>query len=139
MIKLYAAIALGFALGSIVYAHPATTAAATTSAPIVFFDVAGPDAAALKTFYAKNFGWTINGANGITTANLPGTLRQDPPETLIYLGVSDIDASLKAIVASGGSVVVPRTVGIFRMRGGVEGIHLATMRNFASGGYQLRP
>jgi predicted enzyme related to lactoylglutathione lyase len=110
VIKLYAAIALGFALGSIVYAHPATTAAATTSAPIVFFDVAGPDAAALKTFYAKNFGWTINGANGITTANLPGTLRQDPPETLIYLGVSDIDASLKAIVASGGSVVVPRTV-----------------------------
>ncbi len=80
------------------------------AAPIVFFDIAGPDAAKLKSFYASNFGWSIDGANAIKTPKLEGTLRQDPPETLIYLGVPDIEASLKAISASGGSTVVPRTV-----------------------------
>jgi hypothetical protein len=81
-----------------------------TSAPIVFFDIAGPDAGILKSFYAENFGWDIDAANGITASNLKGTLRQDPPETLIYLGVPDIDAALKKIVASGGSVSLPRMV-----------------------------
>ena len=85
-------------------------AANTPSAPIVFFDVAGPDAGKLKAFYAANFGWVIDNSNGIKTPGLAGTLRQDPPETLIYLGVSDIDEALKAIVASGGSVVMPRIV-----------------------------
>ena len=81
-----------------------------SSAPIVFFDIAGPDAAKLKSFYAQNFGWTIDAANGIATANLKGTLRQDPAETLVYVGVPDINATLKKIVDGGGSVVLPRTV-----------------------------
>lgn len=80
------------------------------SAPIVFFDIAGPDAAKLKSFYADNFGWGIDAANGITTPDLKGTLRQDPTETVLYLGVPDIDAALKKIVASGGTVDVPRMV-----------------------------
>jgi predicted enzyme related to lactoylglutathione lyase len=91
-------------------AEPAKSEAAMTSAPIVFFDIAGPDAAKLKSFYAENFRWTIDAANGITAPNLKGTLRQDPPETLIYVGVPDITAALKKIVDGGGSVVVPRTV-----------------------------
>ena len=81
-----------------------------SSAPVVFFDIAGPDTAKLKGFYSENFGWAIDSANGITTLGLKGTIRQDPAETLIYLGVSDIDAALKKIVASGGTVVLPRTV-----------------------------
>ncbi len=88
----------------------AQTAAPTTSAPIVFFDIAGPDAAKLKQFYAANFGWDIDAANGIKTPHLAGTLRQDPRETLIYLGVSDVDAALKKIVASGGAVAMPKMV-----------------------------
>lgn len=83
---------------------------AAAGAPIVFFDIAGPDAAALKQFYAGNFGWSIDGANAIATPGLKGTLRQDPRETLIYLGVPDIDAALKGIAASGGATVLPRTV-----------------------------
>jgi hypothetical protein len=79
------------------------------SAPIVFFDIAGPDAAALKNFYTGNFGWSIDGANGITTPGLKGTPRQDPAEKIIYLGVPDIDAALKKITVSGGTVVMPRT------------------------------
>jgi predicted enzyme related to lactoylglutathione lyase len=90
-------------------AQPMTNAP-PAPAPIVFFDIAGPDAAKLKAFYAANFGWSIDGADAIKTPKLEGTLRQDPPETLIYLGVPDIDAALKAINASGGSTVMPRMV-----------------------------
>jgi hypothetical protein len=78
------------------------------SAPIVFFDIAGPDAATLKSFYAGNFGWEIDATNGITAPGLKGSIRQDPPETLIYLGVPDINAALKQIEASGGQTVLPR-------------------------------
>lgn len=91
-------------------AEPAKKGPVMSPAPIVFFDIAGPDAAKLKGFYADNFGWGIDAANAITTPGLKGTLRQDPPETLVYVGVPDVDAALKKIVASGGSVVMPRTV-----------------------------
>ena len=79
-------------------------------APIVFFDIAGPDAAKLKDFYAGNFGWNIDAQNGIATPALKGALRQDPPEKILYIGVPDIDAALAKIAESGGSVDTPRTV-----------------------------
>jgi|SRR5580693_3510423 len=80
------------------------------SAPIVFFDIAGPDAGKLKDFYAGNFGWSIDAKDAIKTPGLDGTLRQDPAEKILYIGVPDIDAALKKIVETGGSVVMPRTV-----------------------------
>jgi predicted enzyme related to lactoylglutathione lyase len=79
-------------------------------APIVFFDIAGPDAGALRDFYARLFGWTINDHLAIDTGALKGTLRQDPAEKIIYLGVSDIDATLASINAAGGKTEMPRTV-----------------------------
>ena len=80
----------------------------TTPAPIVFFDIAGPDAAKLKDFYAGNFGWNIDGANMIQTPGLAGTLRQDPPEKILYIGVSDLDAAIAKVTASGGKIVTPK-------------------------------
>ena len=79
-----------------------------TSAPIVFFDIAGPDAAKLKEFYASNFGWDIDAAKGIKTPKLDGTLRQDPPEKIIYIGVDNIDDAMKKVAASGGEIVTPK-------------------------------
>jgi predicted enzyme related to lactoylglutathione lyase len=79
-------------------------------APIVFFDVAGPDAAKLNDFYAKIFGWRIDANNGIDTGALKGTIRQDPPEKIIYMGVPDINAALEQIKTAGGTVDMPRTV-----------------------------
>jgi hypothetical protein len=79
-------------------------------APIVFFDIAGPDAAKLKSFYAGIFGWSIDANNAIKTGALDGTLRQDPPEKIIYIGVADIGAALEKIKAEGGTVAMPRTV-----------------------------
>ncbi len=76
--------------------------------PIVFFDIAGPDMARLKTFYADNFGWDIDAGGAIATPRLPGTLRQDPPEKIIYLGVADLDAAIAKVKASGGTIETPK-------------------------------
>ena len=82
-------------------------------APIVFFDIAGPDAAKLRSFYAAAFGWKI-GPSGLigrdSTGVLDGTLRQDPAQKILYLGVPDVAAALAAVTAEGGKVVQPRFV-----------------------------
>ena len=79
-----------------------------TGAPIVFFDIAGPDAAKLREFYAGNFGWDIAPSNMIQTPTLPGTLRQDPPEKIIYIGVTDLDAAMAKVKTSGGTIETPK-------------------------------
>ncbi len=76
--------------------------------PIVFFDIAGPDMAKLKSFYADNFGWDIDASGAIATPHLPGTLRQDPPEKILYLGVADLDAAIAKVKASGGTIETPK-------------------------------
>jgi predicted enzyme related to lactoylglutathione lyase len=83
-------------------------AAPMAGSPIVFFDIAGPDMARLKTFYADNFGWDIDAGGAIATPRLPGTLRQDPPEKIIYLGVADLDAAIAKVKASGGTIETPK-------------------------------
>jgi uncharacterized protein len=80
-------------------------------APIVFFDIAGPDVAALRRFYSRVFGWDI-AADGRFTATaqspLPATIRQDPADKVIYMGVEDVAATLAEATANGGSIVAPR-------------------------------
>lgn len=83
------------------------------SAPIVFFDIAGPDPAVQAAFFSGVFGWTI-GAGGqfsvSTTGPLPGTLRADPAEKVLYFGVEDVTATLASVVAHGGAIDAPRFV-----------------------------
>lgn len=81
-------------------------------APIVYFDVAGPDGAKQNAFYQQVFGWTA-GPGGVLSVpvsgpTLGGTLRVDPPAKVIYLGVPDILATQKDILANGGKVMAPR-------------------------------
>jgi predicted enzyme related to lactoylglutathione lyase len=83
-------------------------AAAAAPAPIVFFDIGGPDMAKLRDFYAAIFGWDITPSGAITTANLSGTLRQDPPEKILYVGVPDLDAAIAKVKASGGTIETPK-------------------------------
>ena len=81
----------------------------TTPAPIVFFDIAGPDAEKLKTFYASLFAWDIGGPmNMIQTGNLAGALRADPAEKILYIGVPDIDVAMTDVTAAGGAIVTPK-------------------------------
>jgi predicted enzyme related to lactoylglutathione lyase len=86
-------------------------APAPAPAPIVFFDIAGPDAGKLRAFYDAAFGWKIGPSNLIgrdSTGALDGALRQDPAEKVLYLGVPDVTAALAAVVRAGGAVAQPR-------------------------------
>ncbi len=81
--------------------------------PIVYFEIAGPDGAELRSFFEGVFGWEIDGSSAIasrSTGGLRGGIREDPPDKVFYIGGADIDETLARIEAGGGSVVLPRTV-----------------------------
>ncbi len=81
------------------------------SAPIVFFDIAGPDSKKLKDFYTTLFSWDITDDGKFTAhvvSPLEATIRQDPAEMRTYIGVEDVAAKLHEIEAIGGSIDVPR-------------------------------
>jgi predicted enzyme related to lactoylglutathione lyase len=87
------------------------------SAPIVFFDIAGPDRGVLDAFYSTLFGWDISHDGSFSTAvtsptaaptTLMGTIREDPPEKVFYIGVEDVSSKLAEIVEKGGSINQPR-------------------------------
>lgn len=99
----------------------------TAGTPIVFFDIAGPDGGVQKEFYSKVFNWEVGGPmNSLSVpvnaskAGLMGTLRTDPSEVMLCMGVEDIPGTLARIVEHGGSIVAPRfevpgvvTLGLF--------------------------
>ena len=89
------------------------------SAPIVFFDIAGPRLEEQAAFYRSVFGWEIGPdpnfpEHGMRVRNVPvtspleGTLRKDPPERLFYIGVADVAATAETIDAHGGAIGSPR-------------------------------
>jgi hypothetical protein len=87
------------------------------AAPIVFFDIAGPDSEVTNNFYSDLFSWDIAPGDSVTVPiasptevppSLMGTLRQDSAEKMLYIGVDDITATLAAIVEQGGQIDQPR-------------------------------
>ena len=77
------------------------------SAPLVFFDIAGPDSGAMRRFYRDVFDWDVSPQGGITiqvTAPIDAQIRKDPAEKRLYLGVEDVSATLDRVTAAGGSV-----------------------------------
>jgi uncharacterized protein len=83
-----------------------------TPAPLVFFDIAGPDDEAQRRFYAEVFGWSAGPTGAIAApvdgAMLRGTLRTDPAEKVLYIGVDDIAATLADVERHGGATLAPR-------------------------------
>lgn len=77
-------------------------------APVVFFDIAGPEGAKLNDFYSRAFGWNTDAMGRVDTGTLKGALRQDAADKVIYLGVPDVTAALKAVEAGGGKTIAPR-------------------------------
>ncbi len=79
--------------------------------PIVYFDIAGPEDEALKSFYSSICEWEFDQAGQFevsVAASINGAIRKDPAEKRIYLGVPDVTATLTLIEQSGGTVDVPR-------------------------------
>jgi predicted enzyme related to lactoylglutathione lyase len=109
MIRRFAFLALVLSPG-LVTASPQAPA---SPAPIVFFDIAGPDSARLSKFYSELFTWKIGTDGGFSapvTTPLQAVIRQDPAATVLYVGVDDVTATLNKVVANGGTVVFPRLV-----------------------------
>jgi uncharacterized protein len=83
-------------------------------APIVFFDIAGPDLAGQKAFYEAVLGIQTDAMGQFQVpavgASIPALLRTDPKETIVYFGVDDINATLQTAIANGGKVHAPRFV-----------------------------
>ena len=92
--------------------------------PIVFLDIAGPDNVTLSRFYASIFGWESDKEGKFCVpvdSPIDGAIRQDSAEKRIYMGVSDITATLSLIEQHGGTVEKPRfevsgvvVLGLFR-------------------------
>lgn len=92
--------------------------------PIVFFDIAGPDDSVLRDFYSSVFDWQLDDAGQLAIpvmSPIDATIRKDPAEKRIYVGVPDIAATLDEIDSSGGTVEQPRfevsgvvVLGLFR-------------------------
>lgn len=79
--------------------------------PIVFFDIAGDNDAELRAFYAQIFGWGSESNEQFSVdvvSPIDATIRKDPAEKRLYVGVEDITATLTAIEKAGGCVDVPR-------------------------------
>ena len=75
--------------------------------PLVFMDFAGPDDAALGSFYASVFQWDVDdqGRFAVSASGpIHCAIRQDPAEKRIYIGVPDVDAHLSIIEAAGGTI-----------------------------------
>ena len=94
------------------------------AAPVVFFDIAGPDDEVLKRFYDNVFGWSSDGFGQFTvpaSVSLRGAFRKDPTDKRIYIGVPDVTLALAAVAQHGGAVEMPRfevpgvvVLGLFR-------------------------
>ncbi|RDI55201.1 VOC family protein [Nocardia mexicana] len=88
--------------------------------PVVHWEIGGPDAAALREFYGKAFGWTMTTADPAYTLvdavdqGLGGGIMQTtegiPPYVTVYIRTGDLEAKLAELEELGGTVVVPPTV-----------------------------
>jgi uncharacterized protein len=84
-----------------------------------WFDLGVTDVDAAASFYSSLFGWTVAepDATGYRLISLNGHLvaalgpadDPGPPYWTVYLHTSDIEASMAAVLAAGGTIVVPPT------------------------------
>ena len=87
-------------------------------------DFAGPDDAALISFYSSVFEWDVDhqGKFVVPVSNtMQCAIRRDPAEKRVYIGVPDVAAHLSLIERQGGTVDAPRfevpgvvVLGLFR-------------------------
>jgi predicted enzyme related to lactoylglutathione lyase len=87
--------------------------------PVVHWEIGGHDMSALREFYAKAFGWTIDDAGpryalvqaveGGLGGGLMQTREDIPPYVTVYVQVDDLDEALDQVVNLGGSRLVSPT------------------------------
>jgi predicted enzyme related to lactoylglutathione lyase len=92
------------------------------AAPVVRWQVLSPRPDEVSRFYCKVFGWTERRDNALgyreidtgSAAGIRGGVWPAPPDApsfvQLFVEVDDIEATTAAVVANGGSVVVPKSV-----------------------------
>ncbi len=89
-------------------------------APVVHFELRSPDPDATRSFFGELFGWTYGdgGLPGYTYVNtgvegaIPGGIgpvQGGEPMTVFFVGVADVEESLRRGEELGGRVVQPAT------------------------------
>ena len=79
--------------------------------PIVFLDFAGPDDVVLREFYTSIFGWEIDPTGQFSVSAVSpirASIRKDPAEKRVYVGVPDVSETLSQIKRAGGTIDAPR-------------------------------
>ena len=110
--------------------------------PVVFFTIFGPPGSELQRFYTEVFDWEIApDGNAMTNVMSPlgATIGQsEAAETIVYVGVDDINAALEKVTANGGTIRYPRfevpgrvILGIFKDPAG-NSVGLVEMENGAA-------
>lgn len=86
--------------------------------PVVHFEIYGPNAAELRSFYEQAFGWEIHADNpmnyGMVHTNaddegIGGGVAEGQARVNIVIEVPDLEAALATIEAAGGKTVTPIT------------------------------
>ena len=81
--------------------------ASAVGAPVVFFSIFGPEGEQLQRFYAGLFEWKIAPSGDVMTAvssPLPASIGKGEAETIVYVGVDDITATLAKVKERGGTI-----------------------------------
>jgi predicted enzyme related to lactoylglutathione lyase len=89
----------------------ASAQGAASGAPVVFFSIFGPDGEQLQKFYAGLFEWKIapsGDLSTVVTSPLQATIGKGMAETIVYVGVDDITATLAKVKERGGTIRFPR-------------------------------
>jgi len=85
--------------------------------PVVHFEVAGRDGAALQRFYSQLFGWAIDANNPMRYGMVAapegeggiggGITAGEKPMVTFYVNVPDLQAALDRATSLGGKVLMP--------------------------------
>ncbi|HEX9625267.1 MAG TPA: VOC family protein [Streptosporangiaceae bacterium] len=85
--------------------------------PVAWFEVTGPDAKVLQSFYSRAFDWQIDADNdmnyGMVAAGqggIPGGVGPNPTggaHATFYISVPDVDAALAKVAELGGQTIMP--------------------------------
>ena len=89
--------------------------------PVMYFEVAGKDGAALTDFYANLFAWDVavdqdtgyafvDGVTPGVGGGIATTSDGSRGHVTVYVGTPDVTATLDKAGSLGGSTVMPRTV-----------------------------
>src|SRR5262245_57941716 len=95
---------------------------ALMAAPVVRWQILSPRPDEVARFYGAVFGWTAARDNALgyreintgSTDGIQGGIWPAPPDAptfvQLFVQVDDVDATIAAVLANGGSILVPKSV-----------------------------